>query len=257
MSQEIGILKHTIKKHMENYYLDLHLDQPLLFEEGLRVLSKVFDSAPAYKEEKIAYIIPAMLVQTALDTHDSITVHNVEKKGEQAARSTQLTVLAGDYYSGLYYLLLSHSGDILFIRLLADAIKEINELKMELYHRQVASFTEFASYYGKIASRIVIRVAAFIGMDEQHCRQIEHYLEATSYLDEIAGSSDSGEEALYKLWLSGRSDVSIASYRKGREARLEDLLGDWRDGCLLADLYEEAAKRWQKMEEKRQAWKEG
>ena len=252
MSQEISNLKDKIKKHMENDYLDFHLDQPLISEERLHMLSKILDNAPAYKEQKSTYIIPAMLVQAALDTHDSITVHNEEKEGEQAAKDTQLTVLAGDYYSGLYYLILSQSGDISFIRLLADAIKEINELKMGLYHSHIASFAEFSSFYSEITSQIVTRVASFTGYSETVCRQVEDYLEAISYIDEIVQSVESGKEALYDLWLSGRSEVSVAAYQKGRAERLDELLVDGGltgNVCLLEDLYNDATRRWQTIKE--------
>jgi heptaprenyl diphosphate synthase len=51
----------------------------------------------------------------------------------KAARSRQLKVLAGDYFSSRFYHLLSQAGQIDMISKLSNAICEANRLKMNLY----------------------------------------------------------------------------------------------------------------------------
>lgn len=102
-----------------------------------------------------------MLVQIALDTHDLVTLSE-EDDDRETVRTRQLTVLAGDYYSGLYYYLLSQLDDIPMIHTLAGAIKEINEWKMELYYKDVDSFQEFLESVKKIESLLIQRVASYV-----------------------------------------------------------------------------------------------
>src|SRR5690625_1744913 len=102
-----------------------------------------------------------MLVQTALDTHDSVPISN-DKENKETKISKQLKVLAGDYYSGLYYLLLSEIEDISLTHQLASAIKEINEYKMKLYYKEIKSFDDYISTKNKIESLLISQVADFL-----------------------------------------------------------------------------------------------
>ena len=66
--------------------------------------------------EKDTYITAIMLMYIALDTHDNVSNTNVMMR--TVYKCNQLTVLAGDYYSGLYYKLLAKLGDIKMIKVL-------------------------------------------------------------------------------------------------------------------------------------------
>jgi heptaprenyl diphosphate synthase len=72
------------------------------------------------------------LVQVGLDTHDLVSLTN-EVKDTKAARSRQIKVLAGDYFSACFYSLLAKSGHITLIGTIANAICEANRLKLTLY----------------------------------------------------------------------------------------------------------------------------
>lgn len=66
-------------------------------------------------------------VHAALDAHDSIDRFNATSK------SQQLTVLSGDYFSGIHYKLLASLSDFNFMRALSLMIGRINEVKT-VYH---------------------------------------------------------------------------------------------------------------------------
>ncbi|MDF2723288.1 MAG: heptaprenyl diphosphate synthase component I-like protein [Paenibacillus sp.] len=85
-------------------------------------------------EQSKLYAIVVSLAQMGLDTHDLVEETN-ERKEKKEARSRQLKVLAGDYFSSRFYQLLAHAGQVEMTRHLATAICEVNKLKMNLYGR--------------------------------------------------------------------------------------------------------------------------
>ncbi|AZK47171.1 heptaprenyl diphosphate synthase component 1 [Paenibacillus lentus] len=78
--------------------------------------------------------LAAFLVQLGLDTHDTIDVDSTCKE-ERSMRSRQLKVLAGDYFSSLFYQLLAKAGQIEMVSSMSSAICEVNRLKVGLYNR--------------------------------------------------------------------------------------------------------------------------
>lgn len=72
-----------------------------------------------------------MLVQIALDIHERVI--QIDYLQEEH-KTRQLTVLAGDYYSSLYYERLSKISEIKLIQLLANGIRKINEKKTEFLY---------------------------------------------------------------------------------------------------------------------------
>ncbi|WP_141532053.1 heptaprenyl diphosphate synthase component 1 [Bacillus cereus] len=128
-----GIKEKLMEKLRHPYFIN-YIEEPFIDEEKIALLYGALKSADLHIEQIEHYVVTIMLVQIALDTHERVS----NKAGEEAIEShkrRQLTVLAGDYYSGLYYYLLSMNRDILLIRALAEGIKEINEHKIMLYQK--------------------------------------------------------------------------------------------------------------------------
>ncbi|WP_204707547.1 heptaprenyl diphosphate synthase component 1 [Halobacillus seohaensis] len=154
-------LKNKIAAQVRHPFLAKFIADPVIDEDKLAILTSIMDHTTLSSVKKEKYIVTTMLVQIALDTHDLVTLSEDEEE-QETVRTRQLTVLAGDYYSGLYYYVLSQLNDIPMIRTLAGAIKEINELKMELYYKDVSSFQEFLGSLKKIESLLIQRVATYV-----------------------------------------------------------------------------------------------
>ncbi|MFD1038690.1 heptaprenyl diphosphate synthase component 1 [Virgibacillus byunsanensis] len=155
---DINDMKQMIEEKLQHTYLDKYIKKPKIDEEKLLILTAIINNTNLPDIKKKQYIITTMLVQIALDTHDLVSNTN----GSDGKKPKQLTVLAGDYYSGLYYFLLSEIEDFRMIEILASAIKEINEYKMKIYYREPQSIHEFFRNVKKVESTLVLYVADFL-----------------------------------------------------------------------------------------------
>ena len=68
-----------------------------------------------------------------LDTHDDVS-NTLED--ENSMKTRQFTILAGDYYSGLYYKVLAEVCNTEMIKKLSEGVKTINEHKVTIYHKK-------------------------------------------------------------------------------------------------------------------------
>jgi heptaprenyl diphosphate synthase len=100
-----------------------------------------------------------MLIQIALDTHEHISNSSEEEKNRQ------LTVLAGDYFSGLYYKLLADSEDILMIKALSRGIKEVNENKIFVYQKEFEGIEKLMTSIKQIESSLLAKFSEYFKVD--------------------------------------------------------------------------------------------
>lgn len=163
---EILRFKKAIEEKIKYDFLWENIQKPVIEDDKLFILSKLVPINSALSQTKRdAYIITTMLVQIALDTHELVNESKEDESTEENL-SRQLHVLAGDYYSGLYYYLLSQIEEFDFIHKLASAIKEINELKMKLHYKEFASINEYIDLKVQTNTLLLKTVAAYFNRDE-------------------------------------------------------------------------------------------
>lgn len=159
---ELEQIRALIIEKIEHTYLNKFIQRPNIDEEKLAILSMIVNNTDLSESTKRQYIITTILVQIALDTHDLVSSATNKEECETTITTRQLTVLGGDYYSGLYYLLLSEIEEIDLIHVLASAIKEINEYKMKLYYQEFKTFHEYIQIVKKVESLLIVRVAEYL-----------------------------------------------------------------------------------------------
>lgn len=162
---DLNEIKELITKKISHPYLLRFIENPYIDEDKLLLLYLIMLEADMTKEVANDYILPTMLVQIALDTHESVTASS-DNSNDSIIKNRQLTVLAGDYYSGLYYHLLAGCGDVRMISALADAIKKINEQKMFAYYNKSVTVEQLFEKLGFIESALVQKVADFFRLPQ-------------------------------------------------------------------------------------------
>lgn len=207
-SMEISHLKAIIQKSMRHTYIDQFVQVPKLDNDKLYILIAILNNTNLSKEKKESYIVTAMLIQTALDTHDLVPDSHASHE-ETKEKSKQLSVLAGDYYSGLYYWLLAEVEEVEMTQVLARAITDINEYKMQLYYKNFESMDAFMAIFKKMNSLLITRIAEHAGETDISC---------------IAGE-----------WLMIRKITSAKS--QSAQSRADKGFDPWLDKILLDDDY--------------------
>lgn len=197
---EIKELKEVLTYKMKHTFLDTYIKQPVIDEGKLMALSIIVNNTSLSAEVKKQYIVTTMLVQMALDTHDLVPITNKDHEDESIVASRQLTVLAGDYYSGLYYLLLAEIKDINLIQMLATTIKEISEYKMRIYYKEVDSFEDYIKLISKIESLLIIRMSEFLKKPINN-QVIEKIIITNKLIQEKIIFSNSDESSILNHWL--------------------------------------------------------
>lgn len=114
--------------------------------------------------------LAAFLVQLGLDTHDTIDVEDSHKE-EKSMRSRQLKVLAGDYFSSLFYQLLAHSGQIRLVNSMSAAICEVNRLKVRLYTGLKKMLLPAEAY---VKERVKMKMTLFLSFSQQIDKSVQN-----------------------------------------------------------------------------------
>jgi heptaprenyl diphosphate synthase len=155
---KIALLKEQIERFLHHSYLLQHIPSRQIDEDRILLSLSMLEDAQISPEKADHYIIPMMLVQIALDTHDEVT-NSVSNHEDDDLKTRQLVVLAGDLYSGLYYDYLAKLNEISMIRLFAEAIKEINEHKIRLYQKDIERIETLFDSVGTIESALICKMA--------------------------------------------------------------------------------------------------
>ena len=149
-------LKVTVKEYMNDLLKALH--EPILKREigdfPVDAKKAFFAMLPLMNESKMTdelrnTALSIGAVHAALDVHDRILTKDA------TSAEQQLTVLAGDHFSGIHYQILAKNREFGFIRELSRTIAHINEQKTALQHE--SHLTE-----ARLLERVVVIESACI-----------------------------------------------------------------------------------------------
>lgn len=207
LSLDPNEIKALLENKMRQPYVEKFIQKPFIDHEKITILNEIYDHVELPIQEKKQLIITIMLVQIALDTHELIP-----SDGSSVMTETekQLSVLAGDYYSGLYYLLLAEMQNIEMIQLLANAIKQINEQKMTLYYEDINTFNELIHAMTQVESLLFTNVAYSFNMENTFIELIEEVLLVNRLYKEI--ESIQQQRHSYSLYFFKNNGITDDKY---------------------------------------------
>ncbi|MGM0839872.1 MAG: heptaprenyl diphosphate synthase component 1 [Bacillota bacterium] len=170
-NHQANIIHQYIEEQLHHSYLKEYIDQPYIDRDRIYFLLLPFVSeGRTLNKEVVQWISTAMLLQIALDTHEKVTISELDSLKER-----QLTVLAGVYFSSLYYKILADTDDVDLIAVLAKAIKEINESKISIYKEEHQNLDGLMSNMKTRESAIVSKFFRFFE-DDKWIRIVEQAL---------------------------------------------------------------------------------
>jgi heptaprenyl diphosphate synthase len=177
MEQIQRLKQHTLLL-MQHSYVDKFLQPPVFDEAKVFIAFCILSELDLDEAVEAEYFSSILLIQSALDRHEDILDEDIASHKKRR----QLVVLSGDYFSSLYYLLLSRCENLELISKLSNAVQIINELKSSL-HQQTKikkSSVEYIKTAGKIESLLYTKAAESFGL-QQFIPFIEHYLLISRY----------------------------------------------------------------------------
>jgi len=169
--KKIADIKEKIEKHVFHPYLRQFIIPPVIDEDKLLILISIVDQLQISPHEKDTFVIAIMLMNVALDTHDKVSNTLMDEK---SMKVRQLTVLAGDYYSGLYYKHLAEIGDIQLIKMLSEGVKNVNEHKVSIYHKDPDNLDTIMNGIKTIEFSLIEKMTSYFG--------VTHWNDSTSNL---------------------------------------------------------------------------
>ncbi|MCM3718938.1 heptaprenyl diphosphate synthase component 1 [Fictibacillus phosphorivorans] len=174
--EKIQRLKEHTRLLMQHRYVDKFLTPPIFDEAKVFIaycLLSELELDPAVEAE---YFSSILMIQSALDRHENILDEDIASHKKRR----QLVVLSGDYFSSLYYLLLSRCENLDLIAKLSLAVQQINEHKSSMHHQIHKSSKEYIKKVVQIESLLYIKAAESFGL-EKYIPFIERYLLISRY----------------------------------------------------------------------------
>jgi heptaprenyl diphosphate synthase len=153
-----------INQFIHHSYLNKFIDTPKVDEDKLFLLVAMCKDVDIDEKILEPYIITTILVQVALDVHEEVST--ADNLGDLEQKQQQLKVLAGDYFSGLYYSLLSQIEDITMIKSIAHCIKLINEHKIRVYRKDSSYEDTIVDSLKIIEGELFINIANTFGLSK-------------------------------------------------------------------------------------------
>jgi heptaprenyl diphosphate synthase len=163
--KQLAEMKELVEQKVFHSYLFKFIQTPYIDEDKLLILISILNKIEMSNMKAQNYCLTTMLIQIALDTHENVPNETISDLEEESQKNKQLTVLAGDYFSGLYYKLLAETDDIQMINVLSKGIKVVNEHKISVFQQEFDAIEKLMSSIKMIESSLIIKFIEYFKVD--------------------------------------------------------------------------------------------
>ncbi|MBB6449030.1 hypothetical protein HNR44_000979 [Geomicrobium halophilum] len=171
-------------------FLAKYVSKPKFDEDKTVFLIHALRTPKLDETEQLERVTSALLVDAALTTHQYIPLHNDQSYD---GKQEQLTVLAGDLYSSLYYKRLTKMADIPLMRVFSESIQTMNNAKVRLHNRDWNTIEELEQLVAEMESMLITNLAAFY--QQSLIQRIASVFLTLRRIRSILFSMESGQES--------------------------------------------------------------
>lgn len=185
----------------------------VLSDQRLTIMIALLDHSQALVEEKVAIITAISLLHLSLDIHSNVSNNDDIRNA--------VPILQGDQLGAQYYSLLTKHNQTQLTHRLAQATKEINQLKIQLEGSIDCELDSLHKLRAEIESKIMIQLIQYTNLN-----QFERYFFELSYFYLLQFARDQASQAwqLSKLdQLLNTSQSSIITLEKQLRSDRHDL----------------------------------
>lgn len=204
--KNLADIKAEIESYVYHPYLRQYIIPPNIDEDKLLILISIVEQLELSPYKRDIIVKAIMLMHIALDIHDHVTNILMD---ETSMKIRQLTVLAGDYYSGLYYKLLAEIGDIQIIKSLSEGVKNINEHKVLIYHKDQDDLNTIMNSLKIIEFSLIEKLTSYYGVTDWN-EELSNFLLAKRLIAEKKQYEQTGASVVF----DAIDRLTFSKYRK-------------------------------------------
>lgn len=209
IEQRVAHFKQNIFMKLHHRTLLEYTGQPVVSDDELFYLLLPALNGERWSDKQDLAATGVAINLAALNTHELIEEFDATSKAQQ------LTVLAGDLYSGAYYATLAEVGDVLLIRTITEAVATISEEKTKLYENTQQTIDAWLRMLTTIESDSIRHFFKHYHL-EQYIPFAENGLLLNRLAEEVAALSK-GETTLFSKALARHHDDVEALLRQAQE----------------------------------------
>lgn len=160
IQSKINAMEVEILNAVQQRTLDQFTEGPSVKESRLFFLLLPFFDGKNWSAEIESSAKTVSIVYAALHAHDQI------REDAPIIKEQQLTVLAGDLYSGIYYQMLVNTKNISMVQQLASAIIEVSEKKTSFFEKAIRTENEIEEAITIIETELLLSFYRFYNFSE-------------------------------------------------------------------------------------------